>query len=177
LYAILIAATVAEEEVVGTSLSIPESLFLPVVVGLVAMGGFWSASPAMERVKWEWHKEKKMWNSKKLKSRNDLDWMHSAILSFVWVVGDSVMIHFLRKRCLSVLTTHAIRTWDRGAKKFGSLKDFEVRGIHKKEPWAQRIRFISPIGMVICLKQKIKVETSPNRVIRGSIRSAPAFSG
>jgi hypothetical protein len=36
-----------------------------------------------------------------------------------------MMIHFSRKRCLSVLTTRAIRMWDRGAKKFISLKDFK----------------------------------------------------
>jgi hypothetical protein len=61
-------------------------------------------------------------------------------------------MHFQRKRCLSVLTTCAIRTRDQGTKKFGSLKDFKVHGIHKKEPWAQRIRFINLISMVICPK-------------------------
>jgi hypothetical protein len=45
------------------------------------------------------------------------------------------MIHFLRTRCLSIFTTRAIRTRDRGAKKFESLRDFEVYGIHKKESW------------------------------------------
>jgi hypothetical protein len=40
----------------------------------------------------------------------------------------------LEKRDLSVSTTRAIRTRDRGAKKFGSLKDFEVCGVLKKEP-------------------------------------------
>jgi hypothetical protein len=34
-------------------------------------------------------------------------------------------------------------------KKFGSLKDFEVHGIHKKEPWDKQIRSINPIGMVM----------------------------
>jgi hypothetical protein len=46
-----------------------------------------------------------------------------------------VMIHFPRKRYLSVSTTLAIWTRDRGAKKLGNLKDFEVCVIHKKEPW------------------------------------------
>jgi hypothetical protein len=45
-----------------------------------------------------------------------------------------MMIHFVRKRCISVSTTSAIRTWDRGAEKFRSLKDFEVRSIQEKEP-------------------------------------------
>jgi hypothetical protein len=69
-----------------------------------------------------------------------------------------------------------IQTRDRGAEKFGSLKDFEVRGVHKKEPWDKRIRSINPIGTVICLKQEMKVKTSLDRVIRVSIRSVPAFS-
>jgi hypothetical protein len=81
------------------------------------------------------------------------------------------------KKCLSVSTTRVIRTWDRGAKKFGSLKDFEVCGIHKKEPWDKWIRSIDLISTVICPKQEIKVETSPDRVIRVSIRLAPAFNG
>jgi hypothetical protein len=98
--------------------------------------------------------------------------MHLEMLSFICVAGDNVMIHFLRKRCLSISTTHEIWMRDRGAKKFGSLKYFEVRDIHKKEPWAQWIRFINLIDTVICPKQKIKVETSPDRVIRVSVRSA-----
>jgi hypothetical protein len=57
------------------------------------------------------------------------------MLSFICAGGDSVMIHFPRKKCLSVSTSRAIRTQDRGAKKIRSLKDFEVRDIHKKEPW------------------------------------------
>jgi hypothetical protein len=44
-----------------------------------------------------------------------------------------VMIHFPRKRYLSVSTTRAIWTWDRGAKRFGSLKDFEVHNILEKK--------------------------------------------
>jgi hypothetical protein len=54
--------------------------------------------------------------------------------SFIWAAGDSVMICFIRKRCLSVSTTHTIRTQDRGAKKFRSSKDFVVRSIFDKEP-------------------------------------------
>jgi hypothetical protein len=53
--------------------------------------------------------------------------------SFIWAADDSAMIHFPRKRCLSVLTTHMIRMRDRGAKKFRSSKDFDVRGVLEKE--------------------------------------------
>jgi hypothetical protein len=63
--------------------------------------------------------------------------MHLAMLSFICAADDSVMIHFLRKRCLSVSTTRTIWTRDQGAKKFGSLKDFDICGIHRKEPWSQ----------------------------------------
>jgi hypothetical protein len=45
-----------------------------------------------------------------------------------------VMIHFLRKRCLSVSTTRAIRTRGQETKKFRSLKYFEVRSVPEKEP-------------------------------------------
>jgi hypothetical protein len=62
------------------------------------------------------------------------DWMHSVVPSFIYAVDHSMTIHFPRKRSISVSPTHAIRTWDRGAKKFGSLKDFEVHSILKKEP-------------------------------------------
>jgi hypothetical protein len=82
------------------------------------------------------------------------------MLSFICALSDSVMIHFLRKICLSVSTTRAIRTRDQGAEKFGSLKDFEVCNVHKKEPWDKLIRSINPIGTVICLKHEMKVETS-----------------
>jgi hypothetical protein len=61
--------------------------------------------------------------------------MHSLALSFICATEDNMTIHFLRKkRCLFVSTTRAIRTWDQGAEKFESLKDFEVRGVLEKEP-------------------------------------------
>jgi hypothetical protein len=41
------------------------------------------------------------------------------------------MIHF--HRCLYVPTTCAIQTQGQGAKKFGSLNDFEVHGVLEKE--------------------------------------------
>jgi hypothetical protein len=65
----------------------------------------------------------------------------------------------------------------RGVKKFGSLKDFEVRDVHKKEPWDKRIGSINLTGTVICPKHEMKVETSSDRVIRVSVRSVPALSG
>jgi hypothetical protein len=54
--------------------------------------------------------------------------------SFIWAACDSVTIRFPRKRCLSILTTRTIQTQDRGAKKIGSSKDFEVRGVLEKGP-------------------------------------------
>jgi hypothetical protein len=59
--------------------------------------------------------------------------VHSGI-SFICAVGDSMMIHFPWKRCRSVSTTCTIQTQDRGAEKFGGLKDFEAYDILKKEP-------------------------------------------
>jgi hypothetical protein len=103
--------------------------------------------------------------------------MHSVMLSFICTTGDCMMIHFLRKRCLSVSTTRAIRRQNRGIEKFESLKYFEVRGVHKKEPWDKWIRFINPMGTIICPTQEIKVKTSPDWVIIVSIRSVPSFSG
>jgi hypothetical protein len=55
------------------------------------------------------------------------------MLSVICASDDNMMIQFSGKRCLSVSTTRAIRTPDRGAKKFGSLKDFEVRNIQEKK--------------------------------------------
>jgi hypothetical protein len=54
--------------------------------------------------------------------------------NFIWAANDNVMIHFPKKRCLSVLTTCTIRMRHRGVKKFGSSKDFDVCGILEKEP-------------------------------------------
>jgi hypothetical protein len=96
-------------------------------------------------------------------------WMiHSVMLSFVCVAGDSVMIHFPRKRWLSISTTHAIWAWDR-AEKFGSLKDFEVCSICMNEPWDKWIRSINSIDTVICPKWEINVETSSDRIIKVSV--------
>jgi hypothetical protein len=58
--------------------------------------------------------------------------VHSGV-SFICASGDSVTIHFLEKRCLSISTTRALWTWDRGVKKLGGLKDFHVCDILKKE--------------------------------------------
>jgi hypothetical protein len=54
--------------------------------------------------------------------------------NFICAVGDSVMIRFPRKRCLSISTTNVIRLQDREAKKVESLKYFKVSGIQEKEP-------------------------------------------
>jgi hypothetical protein len=60
--------------------------------------------------------------------------MCSAVLSFICTIGDNMTIHFPRKRCISVSTTRAIQTRNQEAKKFGSLKYFEVHNIREKEP-------------------------------------------
>jgi hypothetical protein len=53
LSAIFIVAIVVEDEKARSSLSVPESLLLPLAAGSVATGGFLSSSPDMEREKWE----------------------------------------------------------------------------------------------------------------------------
>jgi hypothetical protein len=73
-------------------------------------------------------------------------------LSFICVAVDSVMIHFPRKRCLSVSTTHEIRARDRGAKKFGSLKYFESVASTRRN-LENRMGSIKPIGTVIYPKK------------------------
>jgi hypothetical protein len=70
----------------------------------------------------------------KVESEKRWDLMCSVALSFICTVGDSVMICFPIKRCLSVSITHAVRTRDRGSEKIGSLNYFEVCGVYKKEP-------------------------------------------
>jgi hypothetical protein len=75
-------------------------------------------------------------SSKRLEGESEKRWdlMCSTALSFICIVGDSVMIHFPRKRCLFVSTTRAIRTWNQEAKKFKSLNYFDVHSIQEKEP-------------------------------------------
>jgi hypothetical protein len=50
-------------------------------------------------------------SSKRLEDKSEKRWdlMCSAALNFICVAGDSVMIRFPIKRCLSVSTTHAIQ--------------------------------------------------------------------
>jgi hypothetical protein len=73
-------------------------------------------------------------------------------LSFIGAVGSRVMIHFPKKRCLSVSTTRLIQMRDRGSEKFGSLKDFEVCGILEKELLCNGQKAINSFGTAICLK-------------------------
>jgi hypothetical protein len=67
--------------------------------------------------------------------------VHSGF-NFIWV-GDSVMIHFPRKRSLSVSTTCAIWPQNREAKKIGSLKYFEIYGVYEKEPPISKLTYFS----------------------------------
>jgi hypothetical protein len=77
------------------------------------------------------------WRSKRLEGESEKRWdlTWAVALSFIRVAGDSVMIHFPRKKYISISTTYAICAWDREAKKFGSLKYFEACGVDEKEPW------------------------------------------
>jgi hypothetical protein len=68
------------------------------------------------------------------KSEKRWDLSYTIATNFKCATCDSVTICFSRKRCLSVSTTRAIRPWDRGAEKIGSLKYFEIHGIQEKEP-------------------------------------------
>jgi hypothetical protein len=81
--------------------------------------------------------------------------MHIGII-FICATGNSVMIHFPRKRCLYVSTTRAIQTQDQGAKKLGGLKKFVVHSVLKKEPRFDEPKLIYLIGTVICPKRKKK---------------------
>jgi hypothetical protein len=55
---------------------------------------------------------------------------------FICAANDSVEIRFPRKKgYLSVSTARGIRKRDREAKKFGSLKYFEVCDVQGKESW------------------------------------------
>jgi hypothetical protein len=52
-------------------------------------------------------------------------------------------------RGLISFTNHAIQTWNQEAKKFRSLKYFEVCNVQEKEPEINGQKFIKPIGAVI----------------------------
>jgi hypothetical protein len=58
-------------------------------------------------------------SGKTLEGKSEKQWnlMCSAMLSFIYAAGDSMMICFPRKRSLSVSTTRAIWTRNREAKK------------------------------------------------------------
>jgi hypothetical protein len=73
----------------------------------------------------------------------------SVALSFICAADDSMMIRFPRKIYLSVSTTHAIQTRIKEAKKFGSLKYFEVHNVQEKEPKINGKKFVKLIGAVI----------------------------
>jgi hypothetical protein len=87
-------------------------------------------------------------SSKRLEGESEKRWdlMCSAVLGFICIVGDSMMIYFSRKRCLSVSTTHIIQMWNREAEKFESLKYFEVHNIQEKEPEINRRDLLSRSG-------------------------------
>jgi hypothetical protein len=98
--------------------------------------------------------------------------MSTVAPSFICAAGDSVMIHFLRKRCLSVSTIHTIWTRDRGAKKFGSSKDFEVRSV-LEEPGSNGPNSyqVDRHGYLPKVKREIPIQLL-DRAIDNSARSA-----
>jgi hypothetical protein len=74
-------------------------------------------------------------SSKRLEGESEKRWdlTCSVVLSFICAVGDNMIICFPRKRYLSVSTTHGIQMRNQEAKKFGSLKYFEVHSVQGKE--------------------------------------------
>jgi hypothetical protein len=83
------------------------------------------------------------------------------------------MICFPRKRCFSVSTTRTIHTWDRGAEKFRSSKDFEVCDVLEKEPGSNRSNSYQADrhDYLPEVKRDIPVQL-PNHAINDSARSA-----
>jgi hypothetical protein len=121
---------VGEEEVAGAALFIPESLSTLSSTGLPEVGTSWAIFSAMECRAGVVAQQAIKESSKRLEGEKmgvmGLG-VHSGT-SFICASGDRVMIHFPRKRCISVSPTRAIRMRDCGAEKWESLKDFEVRG-------------------------------------------------
>jgi hypothetical protein len=71
---------------------------------------------------------------------------------FIGIVGDSVMIHFLRKKGHFHFNNPRNPDVESRSQKVGSLKDFEIHGIPEKELPHNGQKVINPFGTVICLK-------------------------
>jgi hypothetical protein len=56
------------------------------------------------------------------------------VTSFMWVAGDGMMIHFLRKRVTFCFNRPHNPDTDARSRGVGSSKDFEICGVLKKEP-------------------------------------------
>jgi hypothetical protein len=67
------------------------------------------------------------WESKRLEGKSEKRWdlTFSVVLSFICEADDSVTIPFIKKRCLSISTIRAIRSWNQG------IKSLEVQNILK----------------------------------------------
>jgi hypothetical protein len=115
--------------------------------------------------------------SKKLEDKSEKLWdlMRSTALNFICTAGDSVMIHFPTKRYLSVSTTCAIQLQDRGAEKFGSLKYFDVYGIHEKEPRINGWDLSSRSAWLSARNRKEKLKLYPVGVSAQAFRSILVF--
>jgi hypothetical protein len=71
---------------------------------------------------------------------------------FIGIACDSVMIHFPRKRGPFRFNNPRNPDAESRSQKVGSLKDFEIHDVPKKELLHNRQKVINLFGTVICLK-------------------------
>jgi hypothetical protein len=159
-------SAMVEEVEEATSLSGPAALWEPDAATLE----IWSASLVM--VEWKMVRcgaVSSEWKIEGFERRIEKRWdlVCTVASNFTWVVGDSVTIHFLMKRFLSISSTRVIWLQDWGAEKIGSLKDFEIHSVQEKELPINRSTYINPISTVICPKQKKKI-MQPLHIVRSN---------
>jgi hypothetical protein len=73
-------------------------------------------------------------------------------VSFIGIAGDSVMIHFLRKNGHFRFNNPRNPDVESRSQNVGSLKDFEIHSVPKKELSHNRQKVINSFGTVICPK-------------------------
>jgi hypothetical protein len=120
-FTIFSTAALEEEEAVATSLSTPE-IVLALAAASPAASKVWEDSSAIEQEDWMRCSKEVNGKVRDLKAKSEKQWDMACTVefNFICVAGDMVMVHFPRKRCLSVSTI--------------SSKYFEVCGIQEKEP-------------------------------------------
>jgi hypothetical protein len=111
------------EEVIAATLSTPESFPMSSLADrLVTMGSREGPSAMKHRMgsaavsSW---KRLKVAGKMRRHEREVMGWDVLSSANFIGIAGDGVMIHFLRKRGISVSVTHTIWMWSRGAKRWG----------------------------------------------------------